>query len=163
MIDPDNSTRLGRLIAYLDNQLKPRESAFTWSLVRRKPGGSLCLRNCAARVAGGAQSEAFARPGNFTLTPEMAGYASAFARCAPDQQLYPVLRLASDAGDNFLYLYHDWNLACEIAAPAPMTVAVSQDRPVMAPFGMAGRWRRCCRSSSSPAAAEARHGSACSG
>jgi hypothetical protein len=51
---------------------------------------------------------------------------------------YPVLRLASVLATIFFIFITLGDLAVRMVAPAPLTVAVSQDQPAMAPFGMGG-------------------------
>jgi hypothetical protein len=78
-------------------------------------------------------------PRNFTLTPEMAGVRLGVRPGArPINSSYPVLRLASVLATIFFIFITIGDLAVRITAPAPLTVAVSQDQPVMAPFGMGG-------------------------
>jgi hypothetical protein len=78
-------------------------------------------------------------PRNFTLTAEMAGLRLGVRPSArPVHGSYPVLRLASVLATIFFIFITLGDLAVRMTAPAPMTVAVSQDQPVMAPFGMGG-------------------------
>ncbi len=78
-------------------------------------------------------------PRNFTLTAEMAGVRTGVRSSAqPVHGSYPVLRLASVLATIFFIVITIGELAVRIAAPAPLTVAISQDQPAAAPFGMGG-------------------------
>jgi hypothetical protein len=123
------------LSAYLDNQLKPKDRVRLESRLEESPELRTAFDEL-RRTRGVLRSQKLMRaPRNFTLTPEMAG---ARTGLRPINNSYPVLRLASVLATIFFFIVTIGDLAVRVAAPAPMTVAVSQDQTVMAPFGMGG-------------------------
>jgi hypothetical protein len=127
------------LSAYLDNQLKPKDRVRLESRLEQSPELRSALEELRRTRAVLRSQRRLRAPRNFTLTPEMAGVRLGFRPGArPISSSYPVLRLASVLATIFFIFITIGDLAVRMAAPAPMTVAVSQDQPVMAPFGMGG-------------------------
>ena len=127
------------LSAYLDNQLKSKDRVRLESRLEESPELRSAFEELRRTRAVLRSQRPLRAPRNFTLTPEMAGVRLGVRPGArPINSSYPVLRLASVLATIFFIFITIGDLAVRIAAPAPMTVAVSQDRPVMAPFGMGG-------------------------
>ena len=127
------------LSAYLDNQIKPKDRVRLESRLEQSPELRSAFEELRRTRAVLRSQRSLRAPRNFTLTPEMAGVRLGVRPGArPINSSYPVLRLASVLATIFFIFITIGDLAVRMAAPAPMTVAVSQDQPVMAPFGMGG-------------------------
>lgn len=127
------------LSAYLDNQLKPKDRVHLESLLAQSPELRSAFEELRRTRAVLRSQKRLRAPRNFTLTAEMAGIRRGIPPGArPINSSYPVLRLASVLATIFFIFITIGDLAVRMVAPAPMTVAVSQDQPIMAPFGMGG-------------------------
>ncbi len=133
------------LSAYLDNQLKAKDRVRLESRLKENPELRSALEELRRTRAVLRSQPRLRAPRNFTLTAEMAGVRMGRP---PVHSSYPVLRLASILATIFFVLMTVGELAVRTAAPAPLTVAVSQDQPMAAPFGAGG-------GAEAPAAAEA--------
>jgi anti-sigma factor RsiW len=123
------------LSAYLDNQLKTKDRVRLESRLNENPELRSALDELRRTRAVLRSQPRLRAPRNFTLTAEMAGVRTG---ARPMHGSYPVLRLASILATIFFIVMTVGDLAVRTVAPAPMTVAVSQDQPVAAPFGMGG-------------------------
>lgn len=128
------------LSAYLDNQLKAKDRVRLESRLNQDPELRSALQELRRTRAVLRSQPRLRAPRNFTLTAEMAGL-RAGARSGARQPMhgsYPVLRLASVLATVFFIVMTVGELAVRTLAPAPLTVAVSQDQPLAVPFGMGG-------------------------
>lgn len=123
------------LSAYLDNQLKAKDRVRLESRLNESPELRSALEELRRTKAVLRSQPRLRAPRNFTLTAQMAGVRTGRP---PVHGSYPVLRLASILATIFFVLTTVGELAVRTAAPAPLTVAVSQDQPVAAPFGAGG-------------------------
>ena len=128
------------LSAYLDDQLKAKDRVRLESRLNENPELRSALEELRRTRAVLRSQPPLRAPRNFTLTAEMAGLRTG-ARPGGRQPLhgsYPVLRLASVLATIFFIVMTVGELAVRTIAPAPLTVAVSQDQPLAVPFGMGG-------------------------
>jgi anti-sigma factor RsiW len=139
------------LSAYLDNQLKTKDRVRLESRLNENPELRSALDELRRTQAVLRSQPRLRAPRNFTLTAEMAGVRTG---ARPMHGSYPVLRLASILATIFFIVMTVGDLAVRTVAPAPMTVAVSQDQPVAAPFGMGGGGGGAAEVPPAPAAAE---------
>jgi hypothetical protein len=127
------------LSAYLDKQLNAKDRDRLVTRLDENPELRSALEELRRTRAVLRSQPRLRAPRNFTLTAEMAGVRSGFrpsAHSVPGS--YPVLRLASVLATIFFIVITVGELAVRTVVPAPLTVAISQDQPVAAPFGMGG-------------------------
>jgi hypothetical protein len=127
------------LSAYLDNQLNAKDRGRLVSRLDANPELRSALEELRRTRTVLRSQPRLRAPRNFTLTAEMAGVRSGVRPSTRSVHgSYPVLRLASVLATIFFIVITVGELAVRTAAPAPLTVAISQEEPAAVPFGMGG-------------------------